>query len=138
MWRKGEFVDQSFQKVIEKYNLSKNVSFAGYSVRLMVNTHTDDGIQDPKLASLYQQEMFRNGILCFAGVLMLSYSLTEKDLSALVDAFDKTCKVIKEAVDSKRPIDDFLECVPGAPVLKGLESVMPFPTSLTNIQKLKH
>ena len=30
------------------------VSLAGYSVRLMVNTHSDDGIQDPKLASLYQ------------------------------------------------------------------------------------
>ena len=64
--------------------------------------------------------MFKNGILCFAGVLMLSYSLTDKDLSALVSAFDKTCKVIKEAVDSENSIDSFLECVPGAPVFKGL------------------
>ena len=102
------------------HKFSKNVSLAGYSVRLMVNTHNDDGIQDPKLASLYQQEMFRNGILCFAGVLMLSYSLTSKDLAALVSAFDKTCKVIKEAVDSGKSIDSFLECVPGAPVFKGL------------------
>ncbi|MDB4188275.1 hypothetical protein N9729_00880, partial [bacterium] len=120
LWKKGDFVDHSFQKVIEKYDLSKNVSLAGYSVRLMVNTHDDAGIQDPKLASLYQQEMFRNGILCFAGVLMLSYALTEEDLSELVSAFDKTCKVIKKAVDSKKPIDSFLECVPGAPVFKGL------------------
>ena len=121
LWRKGDFIDQNFQKVIDKYDLSKNVSLAGYSVRLMVNTHGDDGIQDPKLASLYQQEMFRNGILCFAGVLMLSYSLTEKDLSALVSAFDKTCKIIKEAVDSKKnTIDSYLECSPGAPVFKGL------------------
>lgn len=120
LWKKGDFVDHSFQEVIQKYDLSKNVSLAGYSVRLMVNTHNDDGIQDPKLASLYQQEMFRNGILCFAGVLMLSYSLTSKDLAALVSAFDKTCKVIKEAVDSGKSIDSFLECVPGAPVFKGL------------------
>lgn len=120
LWRKGDFVDQSFQEVIQKYDLSKNVSLAGYSVRLMVNTHSDDGIQDPKLASLYQQEMFRNGILCFAGVLMLSYSLSREDLDALVKAFDKTCKVIKEAVESERPLDSFLECVPGAPVFKGL------------------
>jgi len=120
LWKKGDFIDHSFQEVIEKYDLSKNVSLAGYSVRLMVNTHGDDGVQDPKLASLYQQEMFKNGILCFAGVLMLSYSLTDKDLSALVSAFDKTCKVIKEAVDSENSIDSFLECVPGAPVFKGL------------------
>ena len=120
LWKKGDFVDKSFQKVIEKYGLEKNVSLAGYSVRMMVNTHGDDGVQDPKLASLYQQEMFRNGILCFSGVLMLSYSLTDKDLSALVEAFDKTCKVIKEAVISDKPIDSFLECVPGAPVFKGL------------------
>ena len=120
LWKKGNFIDQSFQKIIAKYDLSKNVSLAGYSVRLMVNTHTDDGIQNPIFASLYQQEMFRNGILCFAGVLMLSYSLSDEDLSALVKAFDKTCKVIKTAVESEKPIDSFLECVPGAPVFKGL------------------
>ena len=120
LWKKGDFIDQSFQEVIEKYGLSKYVSLAGYSIRLMVNTHNDDGIQDPKLASLYQQEMFRNGILCFAGVLMLSYSLSDKDISELVSAFDKTCKVIKKVVDSEKPIDSFLECVPGAPVFKGL------------------
>ncbi|MDA9657720.1 aminotransferase class III-fold pyridoxal phosphate-dependent enzyme [bacterium] len=119
-WKKGDYLDYNFQKVIDEHDLAKNVSLAGYSVRMMVNTHGDDGLQDPKLASLYQQEMFRNGVLCFAGVLMLSYSLTDKDLSAIVEAFDKTCKVIKEAVASAKPIDSFLECTPGAPVFKGL------------------
>ena len=86
----------------------------------MVNTHSNDGLQDPKLATLYQQEMFRNGILCFSGVLMLSYALTDEDLSLIVGAFDKTCKVIKDALESDKPIDDFLEGPPGAPVFKGL------------------
>ena len=79
LWKKGDFIDSNFQRVIEKYDLSKNVSLAGYSVRLMVNTHGDDGVQDPKLATLYQQEMFKNGILCFSGVLMLSYALNQED-----------------------------------------------------------
>ena len=33
LWRKGDFVDNSFQEVIQKYDHSKNVSLAGYSVR---------------------------------------------------------------------------------------------------------
>ena len=120
LWKKGDFIDSNFQRVIEKYDLSKNVSLAGYSVRLMVNTHGDDGVQDPKLATLYQQEMFKNGILCFSGVLMSSYALNQEDLDSIVEAFDKTCKVIKDAVESGKPIDDFLKGTPGAPVFKGL------------------
>jgi len=119
-WKKGDFIEHNFEKIIRKHNLSNTVSLAGYSVRPMVNTHGEDGIQDPILATLYQQEMFRNGILCFSGVLMLSYALNDEDLALLVDAFDKTCKVIKEAVDSENSIDSFLEGVPGAPVFKGL------------------
>ena len=31
LWKKGDFIDHNFQEVIEKYDLSKNVSLAGYS-----------------------------------------------------------------------------------------------------------
>ena len=48
------------------------------TIRLMVNTHNEDGKQDNVLATLYQQEMFRNGILCFSGVLMLSTSHSKR------------------------------------------------------------
>ena len=120
IWEKGEYVEQGFLDVVKKHNIQNNVSLAGYAVRLMVNTHGEDGMQDPKLASLYQQEMFKNGILCFSGVLMLSYSHLKDDLDILIEAFDKTCKVIKSAVESQHPIDDFLECKPGSPVFKGL------------------
>lgn len=51
---------------------------------------------------------------------MLSYALNDDDLNVLVSAFDKTCKVIKDAIDSNDSIDSFLECIPGAPVFKGL------------------
>jgi glutamate-1-semialdehyde 2,1-aminomutase len=120
IWKKGEYVENGFMEVIEKHQIKKNVSLAGYPVRLMVNTHDDDGVQDPQMATLYQQEMFKNGILCFAGVLMLSYSHSKDDLNILIDAFDKTCMVIKEAVNSQKPITEFLNCKPGAPVFKSL------------------
>jgi len=120
IWRKGEYIEEGFLKVIEKYNLQKNVSLAGYAVRLMVNTHDDNGIQSPKLASLYQQEMFKNGALCFSGVLMLSYSHSKNDLNFLIDAFDSTCSVIQKVLNSSKTIDEFLDCIPGAPVFKGL------------------
>jgi glutamate-1-semialdehyde 2,1-aminomutase len=120
IWEKGEYITNGFEEVISKHSLKKNVSLAGYPVRLMVNTHDDNGTQDPKLASLYQQEMFKNGVLCFSGVLMLSYSHEKEDLDLLISAFDQTCRVISEFFGSGKSIDDVLECVPGAPVFKGL------------------
>jgi len=96
------------------------MSLAGYPVRLMVNSHDNNGVQDSKLATLYQQEMFKHGILCFSGVLMLSYSHSKEDLDLLIDAFDKTCKVIKEYLASGKSIDSYLHGIPGAPVFKGL------------------
>jgi glutamate-1-semialdehyde 2,1-aminomutase len=120
IWDKGNYIEKGFKSVIEKYKLEKNVSLAGYAVRLMVNTHGSDGLQDSNLATLYQQEMFRHGILCFSGVLMLSYSHSKEDLNLLIEAFDKTCQVIKEYFESGKPIESFLKGIPGAPVFKGL------------------
>ena len=120
LWEKGTFIEKNFKAIIKKYNIEKNVKLAGYPVRLMVNFKNDEGLQDPNLSSLYLQEMFKNGILCFAGVLMLSYSHSQKDLDLLIEAFDKTCEVIKNVNMSNKPISDFLEGTPGAPVFKGL------------------
>ena len=120
IWEKGIYLEKNFKNIIEKYNVEENVSLAGYPVRLMVNTHGSDGVQDPNLATLYQQEMFKHGVLCFSGVLMLSYSHTKQDLDLLISAFDEACKVIKMATQSNRMITEFLEGVPGAPVFKGL------------------
>ena len=120
LWEKGEYIAENFQQIINKYKLNNNVTLAGYPVRMMVNTHDNDGIQNPYLASLYQQEMFKHGVLCFSGVLMLSYSLTKSDLKNIVNIFDKTCKKIKEAVLSKKSIKSFLIGKPNLPVFKGL------------------
>ncbi len=120
LWEKGEYIDKNFTKIIHKYNLSKYVSLAGYPVRLMVNTHNEDGKQDNVLATLYQQEMFRNGILCFSGVLMLSMSHSKKDLDSLINAFEKTCNVIRKAVNENKSFIKFLICKPMSPVFKGL------------------
>ena len=120
LWSKGEYIDKNFTKIINKYNLSKNVSLAGYPVRLMINTHLENGSQNNVLATLYQQEMFKNGILCFSGVLMLSISHTKKDLDTLINAFDKTCKVIKKSLSKGNKITNYLTCKPMSPVFKGL------------------
>lgn len=119
LWEKGRYLEKNLQAVIDKHDIKKHVSLAGYPVRLMVNTHDEKGVQNYKLASLYQQEMFKEGILCFAGVLMLSYSHSQEDLAVFVKAFDKACSVIKAAVESNN-IDKFLTCKVGAPVFKGL------------------
>lgn len=120
LWKTGEYLEENMQKVIDRHGVNKNVSLAGYPVRMMVNTHDEKGKQNNLLASLYQQEMFKHGILCFAGHLMLSYSHSMDDLDCLIYAFDKACGVIKEAVGSDRDIEEFLTCKMMAPVFKGL------------------
>jgi glutamate-1-semialdehyde aminotransferase len=120
LWEKGEYIEKNFTNIITKYSISQYVSLAGYPVRLMINTHDVNGKQDRFLSTLYQQEMFKNGILCFAGVLMLSQSLRLSDLNILINAFDKTCFKIKSAIDSNRPFKKLLTCKPMSPVFKGL------------------
>ena len=119
-WRKGEYIEKKFSNIIKKYNLEEYVSLAGYPVRLMINTHTRDGLQDSVLSTLYQQEMFKNGILCFSGVLMLSMSHKKKDLDLLVKAFDKTCQKINDAILNNVSFKSQLTCKPMSPVFKGL------------------
>ena len=119
-WKKGEYIEKNFQSIIKKHGLKSYVSLAGYPVRLMINTHTENGLQDPVLSTLYQQEMFKNGILCFSGVLMLSMSHKKKDLDLLIKAFDLTCKTIKLSITSKKSFKSFLTCKPMSPVFKGL------------------
>lgn len=120
LWEKGEYLEKHLNAVIEKHGVKKNVSLAGYPVRLMVNTHDASGVQNSNLATLYQQEMIKEGILCFAGVLMLSYAHSREDLDYFISAFDKACGIIKEAVESGEDIAKFLRCKPGSPVFKGL------------------
>ena len=120
LWEKGEYIEKNFLNIIKKYSISQYVSLAGYPVRLMINTHDINGKQDRFLSTLYQQEMFKNGILCFAGVLMLSQSHKLSDLNILISAFDKTCFKIKSALDSNRPFKNLLTCKPMSPVFKGL------------------
>jgi glutamate-1-semialdehyde aminotransferase len=120
LWEKGEYLEKNLKAIVEKYDLQKFISIVGYPVRLMVNTHDDKGKQNYKLASLYQQEMFKRGVLLFSGVLMLSYSHSEDDLKHFVQVFDETCGVIKEAVTSGKDYEEFLTCKAGAPVFKGL------------------
>lgn len=119
-WKKGEYIEKNFLMIIKKYKIESFVSLAGYPVRLMINTHFSNGSQDRILSTLYQQEMFKNGILCFSGVLMLSMSHKKKDLDLLIKAFDLTCKKIKFAIDNKKPFKSLLTCKPMSPVFKGL------------------
>ena len=120
LWEKGNYLEKNLKAVIAKQGIEKHVSLAGYPVRLMVNCHDASGKQDHNLATLYQQEMFKEGILCFSGVLMLSYAHTKADLDSYISAFDKACAVMKKALASGKDINSFLHCKPYSPVFKGL------------------
>ena len=119
LWKKGEYIEENFLKIIKNIQF-KNLYLLRLPVRLMVNTHDENGNQDNLLTTLYQQEMFKNGILCFSGVLMLSISHKKSDLDILVEAFNKTCKKISEIKNSKKSIKSYLNCKPMKHVFKGL------------------
>ena len=51
---------------------------------------------------------------------MLSMSHKKIELDVLIDAFDKTCKKIREIKEKRHPIKKYLNCKPMQHVFKGL------------------
>ena len=52
--------------------------------------------------------------------LMLSISHSKKDLDKLINAFEKTCIIIKKAALENNNFLKYLKCKPMSPVFKGL------------------
>ncbi len=108
----GEEIYTHCNQIILEYNLEKNIEISDTFWFLVFNFKNNLKELNSKFRTLFLQEMIKNGVL-FQGAFVPSFSHNEKEVAFFVNAFRKSCKVFKQALQGN--IEDFLigkECKP--------------------------
>jgi glutamate-1-semialdehyde aminotransferase len=118
LWKSGLIIFDNFTRLVKDKGMSDWINVVGYPVRNQIVIKNKKGEVDFKLISIYQQEMFKRGILCYPG-LGFSSAHTDEELMHTVFAFGDALDVLKKAIEGEDP-DPYLEGNPIKPVFRGL------------------
>lgn len=121
LWYSGRTLFERFTRSVKAKDLGAHVTVAGYPVRMQLGFRGLGGEPNHLLAALYQQEMIRRGILCYTGVMSVSWSHTAEELAHTADAFDAALDVLKQAIAANDP-ERFLEGKAPEPVFRALRA----------------
>jgi glutamate-1-semialdehyde 2,1-aminomutase len=75
-----------------------------------------NGYKDYEIKALWQQEIYKRGILCI-GYHALSYAHTYHDIEKLLLVYSKVFPILEDAVENHK-LYDYLECKPIKPLYK--------------------
>jgi glutamate-1-semialdehyde 2,1-aminomutase len=75
-----------------------------------------NGYKDYEIKALWQQEIYKRGILCI-GYHALSYAHTCQDIEKLLLVYSEVFPILKDAIENKK-LYDYLECEPIKPLYK--------------------
>lgn len=120
LWKAGKIIFDNFNRLVRDRGLSDHVQTVGFPVRQQMIFRDRTGEISYILPALFQQEMLKRGILCYAG-LGFSYSHSDEDLMVTVRAFQETLDVLEKAIESGQP-ERFMEGVPSQPVFRNLRA----------------
>ena len=118
LWKSGKIIMDNFNRLIHDKEMQDYVSVVGYPVRQQILFKDKSGEADYRLPSLYQQEMLKRGIICYAG-LGFSSAHTDEELMYTVYAFSDALDVLKKAIE-ENDLNKYLEGKPPEPVFKAL------------------
>jgi len=118
LWKSGRIIFDNFFQLIKEKDMNNFISIVGYPVRQQIIIKNQNGEIDFKLISLFQQEMFKRGILCFAG-LGFSSTHSDEELMYTVYAFAETLEILKKAINENN-VEKYLEGKPIEPVFRAL------------------
>jgi glutamate-1-semialdehyde aminotransferase len=118
LWKAGKIILDNFNWLVREAGLRDHVGVIGYPVRQQMIFRDRSGQPNYLLTALFQQEMFKRGIVCYAG-LGFSYSHTDAELMYTVEAFRETLAVLARAIEADDP-RRFLEGKPAEPVFRSL------------------
>lgn len=119
LWKSGKIIMDNFNRLACERGLDQHVRVIGYPVRQQIILKDRTGQPNYLLSALFQQEMFKRGVLCYAGAMGFSYSHTDADLFYTVRVFGEALDVIAKALDSE-DIRQFLQGTPSEPVFRTL------------------
>lgn len=118
LWKMGCILFDNYRRLIRAKGMENNVSLVGYPVRSLLQFKDHGGEADYRLSTLFQQEMLKRGVICYA-TYGLSYVHTDEELMYTAAAFGEMLDVMKAALDDG-DIGKFLDGDVTRPVFKGL------------------
>jgi glutamate-1-semialdehyde 2,1-aminomutase len=104
LYRQGERLEAGFKRCSERHGLKTHVWPSGFASNLLFSTRDDGGRPSQALRTLFLQELTRRGVL--APSLVVSYSHTDDDIDATIEAIDGALGVYAQALESG--VDRFL------------------------------
>ena len=112
----GEKIIKGTNELIQKYNLSQNISITGHPSWSFINFKPYKSINSLKLKTLFLQEVFARGIYML-GSHNLSYSHTDSDIDQLFKCYDQVFPILYDALYNEN-INKKLRCKPLKPLFK--------------------
>jgi glutamate-1-semialdehyde aminotransferase/spore coat polysaccharide biosynthesis protein SpsF (cytidylyltransferase family) len=108
----GELLFKECTLILKKFKLDLFIEISETYWFLVFNFKNKNYELDSKLRTLFLQEMIKNRVL-FQGAFVPSFSHNQSEIDFFIDAFKKSCRVYKSAMNGK--VDDYLigkECKP--------------------------
>jgi glutamate-1-semialdehyde aminotransferase len=98
-WKLGEELIVEFNKLADQIDVK--IKMEGIPVRSSIICRDFNNNPSLLIKSLFYQEMIKRGILLGPGYVFLSYSHSQKDIKKMLDASEKSLKIVKKAIDTK-------------------------------------
>ncbi|TAF76373.1 MAG: aminotransferase class III-fold pyridoxal phosphate-dependent enzyme [Bacteroidetes bacterium] len=117
---KGKVLKDGYNRIAQELGIANYTKCTGYDCRTIITFDASGG--DPLiLKSIVQQEMIKQGIL-WGGFHNMSFSHTDEDISYTLIAYRHSLNYLKEAIESKNPV----EYLKGEPVEAVFRKVTDF------------
>jgi glutamate-1-semialdehyde aminotransferase len=113
----GRIVKEKCNFVLEEKGLEGYISISDTDWMLAFLFNDTNKQANPGYRTLFMQEMIRNNVL-FQGIFVPSFSHDQAEIDAFVTAFERSCNVYAEALQSS--YDNFLIGQPAKPVFRRL------------------
>ena len=95
IWKDGTLLKKKINELIKKYQLEKQIEIKGYAPWTLIRFKLNNQTENMYLKSIFISEMIKNGVL-INSTNNLNASLTKKDILKVVLAYNKSFKIIKK------------------------------------------
>ncbi len=116
LYQQGTKVIDGLRERIARHQVADFVSVAGNPTWSFLLLKDHGGYSQFEIKTLFMQEMLARGILAF-GTHNMSYSHSDADIAALLDAYDAVLPILADGVLNRR-LPALLRCAPLEPLFK--------------------
>lgn len=117
LWETGEAIRAGVKKLVNDSDLAHFVEIKGKPCWSILDFKESEGVNPNEVKSLFQQEMFKRGILV-VGSNNVSYAHSNQDISKILQAYSEVFMIISKSIS-----DDNLASLLDAPLVEPVFSV---------------